>query len=219
MKWLKLLPAVLAIMIGVTGCMANHPSFKDEALLYMQEKYGEAFTWVERVDGQFGNAQKSGHVASPAFPGERILVTGIPGERESFSDNYIAYLRQEEATRQLQAIASSVDADWKAFCEPEEVGLFLSGDASALDYLQSGGILLKLFVSSEEWQETRDARMEAFRAALWSHQISANITVNVLEPGQLAEINEASYGEYLYGGGEGRFVMDQQGNFTVAKWR
>ena len=38
MKWLKLLPAVLAIMIGVTGCMANHPSFKDEALLYMQEK-------------------------------------------------------------------------------------------------------------------------------------------------------------------------------------
>ena len=47
----------------------------------------------------------------------------------------------------------------------------------------------------------------------------ANITVNVLEPGQLAEINEASYGEYLYGGGEGRFVMDQQGNFTVAKWR
>ena len=88
---------------------ANHPSFKDEALLYMQEKYGEAFTWVEPVDGQFGNAQKSGHVASPAFPGERILVTGIPGERESFSDNYIAYLRQEEATRQLQAIASSVD--------------------------------------------------------------------------------------------------------------
>ena len=61
MKWLKLLPAVLAIMIGVTGCMANHPSFKDEALLYMQEKYGEAFTWVEPVDGQFGNAQKSGH--------------------------------------------------------------------------------------------------------------------------------------------------------------
>ena len=39
--------------------MANHPLlFKDEALLYMQEKYGEAFTWVEPVDGQFGNAQK-----------------------------------------------------------------------------------------------------------------------------------------------------------------
>ena len=39
----------------------------------------------------------------------------------------------------------------------------------------------------------------------------------MLEPGQLAEINEASYGgEYLYGGGEGRFVMDQR---ETLPWR
>lgn len=219
MRWLKILPAMLAMVIGVTGCMANRPSFKDEALLYMQEKYDEAFTWVESVDGQFGNAQKSGYVSSQAFPGKRILVTGTPGDRASFSDNYVAYLRQEDATRQLQEIASSVNTGWKVFCEPEEVGLSLSGAASVLDYLRSGGILVKLFVSDEGWQKTRDADMEAFRAALWSHQISANITVNVLEPGQLAEISEETYSEYLHGSNEGRFVMDQQGNFTVAKWR
>ena len=110
MKWLKLLPAVLAIMIGVTGCMGQTTlPLRMKRFCICRKNTARRSPGLSRWDGQFGNAQKSGHVASPAFPGERILVTGIPGERESFSDNYIAYLRQEEATRQLQAIASSVD--------------------------------------------------------------------------------------------------------------
>lgn len=215
----KLLPVILAIVIGVTGCMRNGSTFQEESLSYMQEKYQESFQWIEPVDGQFGSAVKSGYLSSPSFPGEKILVTGIPGDRDSFSDNYTAYLCREGAQQLLWQIVSSVDKDWKAFCEPEEVGMTLPKETTALEYLQSGGVLVKLFVNEENWEAVRDGKMEQLREALWEQKISANITVKALDRDALETLTQDTYSSYLGTGGEGRFVMNEQGEFALAKWR
>lgn len=219
MKKIWLLPALLAVAIGVTGCMAGRNSFQEEAVSYMEEKYGESFTWLEPVGGQLGSSLKSGYVASRRFPGEKILVEGERGKKEGFKDNYTAYLRNEEACIELQKIVSSVDAAWKAFCRPEEIGLSMGKEASALEYLQKGACITVLFVPQENWETVRDDRMEDLRKALWSRGLSANITVYTLPGEELSALTRDTYAGHMYGSGAGRFVMDKEGNFAVSKWR
>ncbi len=214
-----ILPVLLVCLMGVTGCMINRSSFQEDAVSYMKEKYEENFSWMEPVGGQIGNSHKSGYVSTDRFPGKKILVEGEKGEKETFTDNYVAYLRNEEACVELQTIASSVDERWKAFCKPEEIGLSLEKDASALEYLQEGACLVTLFVPEEEWAQNRDDRMESFRKALWQKTINANITVYTLPEEEIAGLTGENYTDHMYGSGSGRFVMDEEGNFAVSKWR
>lgn len=215
--WIPLV--LLAVMMGVTGCMINRTSFQEEAVSYMEEKYDESFTWIDPVDGQLGSSRKRGYVSSSNFPGEKILVEGDRGEKETFRDNYVAYLQNAEACQELQTIASAVDENWKAFCSPEEIGLSLGKEASALEYLQNGACLTSLFVPREGWLEARDTKMEEFRRVLWEKGISANITVYTLPAGELSSLTRDTYSGYTNSSGAGRFVMDREGNFAVSKWR
>ena len=67
-----LLAGLLAVMIGVTGCMNARVSFEQQAISYLEEKYGTSFTWIEPVGGQFGSSEKSGHVSTPDFAGKTL---------------------------------------------------------------------------------------------------------------------------------------------------
>ena len=210
---------LLACVIGVTGCMMNRPSFQEEALSYLQEKYNENFQWIEPAGGHFGSSRKSGYVSSSSLPGEKILVTGERGNLETFKDNYMAHLLNDEASSKLQEIASSVDAQWRVFCKPKEVGLSIGKNTTAMEYLQQGGGLVRLFVNNSDWESIRDDQMEAFRKALWREKIYANITVNALPQNTLAGITFENYEQYLNKNGQGRFIMDEKGNFAISQWR
>lgn len=78
---------------------------------------------------------------------------------------------------------------------------------------------MKLFVNEENWEAVRDGKMEQLREALWEQKISANITVKALDKDALEALTQDTYSSYLGTGGEGRFVMNEQGEFALAKWR
>ena len=88
-----LLAGLLAVMIGVTGCMNARVSFEQQAISYLEEKYGTSFTWIEPVGGQFGSGEKSGHVSTPDFAGKTLIPfatsggSGISGAEKSLKEH------------------------------------------------------------------------------------------------------------------------------------
>lgn len=212
-----LLAGLLAVMIGVTGCMNARVSFEQQAISYLEEKYGTSFTWIEPVGGQFGSSEKSGHVSTPDFAGKTLFVTGTAGKPETFRDNYAAYRYNEQACSILNDAAATVEESWRAFCVPEEIGLSESAETDALSYLQNGACMVHLLIGAEDYENT--AKIEQFCNALNEQGINANITVYLADGDARANASREEYQNTLPEQYAGRFVMDEQGGFAVSKWR
>ena len=217
----KILRILLPFMIlmGVTGCMTKSVPANEQMVQYMESKYGESFTFLEYTGGKFGDSTFNGFVSSETFPDAKIFVTGDSKNPGVFSDNYVAFLQNEAACKILQDLAGEVDSRWKVFCTPETVGLPMDRETSALEYLQNGAALVTLFLPSGESQEQCDAQMEQFRQKLWEKSIRADMTVFLRSDDTLAGINRDNYRSESTGSYDGRFAMDQSGEFVTARCR
>lgn len=201
----------LILSICLCSCAANmsrlgKPDFKEEALAYMEEKYGEAFVWEGPVDGMFGREEASGFVSCSSFPGEKIIVSGIhEGEVYTFSDNYLEYLFNEESTQILQSLIDG-KVECRILCKPSQTpqNMDYRKDITALEYLQAGGVLANVIFP--EVPIDRDTAMEQLRQLLWEQRISANMSVYFGDESEL-------------GDWKGRFIMDSEGEYAVSRWR
>ena len=100
---------------------------------------------------------------------------------------------------------------------PEEIGLSESAETDALSYLQNGACMVDLLIGAEDYENT--AKIEQFCNALNEQGINANITVYLVDGDARANASREEYQNILPEQHAGRFVMDEQGGFTVSKWR
>lgn len=212
MKTVCALVLNLILSLCLCSCTANishlgKPDFRDEALAYMEEKYGEAFIWEGPVDGMLGRDEASGYVSCNSFPGEKILVSGqSEGESYTFSDNYLEYLFNEEATQTLQSLIDG-KIECRIICKPAQTprNMDYGKDITVMEYLQIGGVLANVIFP--EVPADRDAAMEQIRQLLWEQRISANMSVYFGKESEPA------------GTWNGRFIMNSDGEYAVSRWR
>lgn len=211
MKTVCALVLCLILSFYLCSCSISHlgkMDFKNEALAYMEEKYGETFIWESPVDGIFGRKEASGYVSCNSFPGEKIIVSGIQeGEVYIFSDNYLEYLFNEEATQTLQSLIDG-KVECRIICKPSQMprNIDYREDITVMEYLQIGGVLANVIFP--EAPADRDAAMEQIRQLLWEQGISANMSVYFGDESNIAAETWS-----------GRFIMDREGKYAVSRWR
>jgi len=132
-KHIAILAIFLTLILGGSGCMEKQQDFKTIALNYMEEKYGETFSYVSpwgSSSEQHGT--KKIMVQCGSLPGD-ILVQGIPdGDGYIFSDNYLAVKYRQEMSNAIQSVADGVFDASRVFYEVQTQTLSadLPADAS-----------------------------------------------------------------------------------------
>lgn len=99
-----------AIIVGGTGCMIKmRPSFRERALAYMEDKYGEPFTFVSHWgSGYADKGRQMILVRCNSVPGTILVEGSRNGTENDFRDNYLAQKYSGEVTATVQAITEKV---------------------------------------------------------------------------------------------------------------
>lgn len=84
---------------------------------YMEEKYGETFTYIGPKGGQLGSTTAKAWVKCERFPEAKILVASYEkaGRNVVYDDNYMAFLLHEDAYEAIDAIVRQVFSDYQLF--------------------------------------------------------------------------------------------------------
>lgn len=111
---------IVTVILGGTGCMFNHQqnatspslSANDLALLHMQEKYGETFTYA----APWGNSMTGTReflATCSSLPNQLVLVQILDYESNApvYKDNYLAAKYQAEISTYFHDIAAEVFGD------------------------------------------------------------------------------------------------------------
>ena len=150
-------------MEGLLNIGKKKPSINEEALAYMEQKYGEPFQYAEA----WGNSMSGTHellVSCASLPDELILVEvrNFRKENKEFRDNYIAVKYKQETTDFLQDCASSVFGEANVYYEEERAGLSadLPADASFADFMTDKNIPWVVLIEIRENNFTSEDQVE-----------------------------------------------------------
>lgn len=126
-----------AIIVGGTGCMANRQnenndnaaSTNDLALAYLEEKYGETFTYA----APWGNSMTGNReflTTCDSLPGQAVLVQveNFKDDEPTYKDNYLEVKYLIDTTEYFRDAAAEVFGD--AIVHYEASKLSLSSDLS-----------------------------------------------------------------------------------------
>ena len=151
-KWVTLL-ATLFIIAALCGCsedrqeegMEKSGNIIDQALSYMEEKYGESFTYVRPAGDSFSGTYML-MVSCESLPEREIQVeiADFQSDNPVFMDNYLA-LKYEADTRSfLQTCAEEAFGRAEVFYSAANGGqsASLPGDASFSAYLEDRRVSL-----------------------------------------------------------------------------
>lgn len=168
------------LMIGVCGCMntsTNNPKFTvDEILRYMNEKYGEEFTYIEPVDVNQPTASSFAvFVTTGRFENEKIFVECVlntADQSKTYTDNYHSYLYKEETRKLLTDLTVSIYPDAKvryaiekkSSSSDDSVGIlsfedYLSRSSSSISYM----IMLSPDHDTSTYKEEFEMLFEKFK--------------------------------------------------------
>ena len=108
---------IVAILVGGTGCMKqNNESFRELALCYMEEKYGEPFVFVSSWGSSYANKGIQEIVVHCESQSEDILVRGVKeGDAYTFSDSYLAVKYKEQMASAVKALSDEFFGESKVF--------------------------------------------------------------------------------------------------------
>lgn len=147
-KRLILCLLILAISMGVCGCMANNidsssgkSSITDRMLDHINAKYPEdSFSFASASGGGAGASSKNIVVSSRNYPDCEVYVRyTTDGENESFTDNYLSVKYEAQTVSLLESTLASVvgnemflDYDLSRYACPNE-----DGNMSFAEYISS----------------------------------------------------------------------------------
>lgn len=219
---------MLVILLGGSGCMFIR-NLRQEMLDYMNEKYDDTFTFVEETGGGVSSRRNNILVSSERFPNARILVSHYQKtdtEEERFSDNYIAFVYEEEVRLALTKATQSVYGDCRVFHRPAPMplGSDVGPETTLAEYLGDSASHLSAVVFVEDAQEEdRNVLLETFRRELQEQGISLGVTLLYVDPAELPEITDDRYSDYLQQNGQVTmrcdFLLDDHFEFVYANWR
>lgn len=177
-------------MIGVCGCMntsTNNPKFTvDEILQYMNEKYGEEFTYIEPVDVNQPTASSfSIFVENESYPDKKIyakcLFNTDTGEKQ-FCDNYVSFMYEDDVRTVLTELSQEVYGDAKVRYALNDTAAssdstedipsleqYLSRTSSAISYM--------ILLPDEHDEALYKEELEALRDALKKKKVVCSITI------------------------------------------
>jgi hypothetical protein len=130
------------IMIGMGGCMSRSESMDRRMMEYINGRYDDTFTFIERKN--FTNSTATSRqilVRSERFPDEYITVRiGTRDGVEFLSDDYLYFVYREQTTAFLEELLADVfEHDFKLFYEdtPSAGVRVLPADATFEEYISN----------------------------------------------------------------------------------
>lgn len=207
MKKLILIPFIVAMVFCTAGC--EQRSFSEMAVTYMTDKYGEEFTWLEPVGGQFGSNRHSGYVSCGLFPEEKILVEGEKNDGQyRMTDNFCEYYLADEIEKMIEICLHQSDIDCEVKWEPREASNIVPGgkEITPSEYLRLYGARISIYFDGEPDQ--KDKIMEKIQDAFTKQEFSADISVYFSNSEAAVESNP-----------RGRFLLDKDGIYQIYKWK
>ncbi|MCL1794234.1 MAG: hypothetical protein FWG34_10215 [Oscillospiraceae bacterium] len=116
-KHILALILIAASMIGICGCMGKkyfQISIKESALEYMEQKYGEEFTYIDTLysGSNFDIRLKGITVSCDTFPDKEIFVSIRQGDKVlEYGDNYMDYYFAPQVEDYILGIAKNYFED------------------------------------------------------------------------------------------------------------
>lgn len=162
-----------AVIIGGTGCMRTNqtttnepkPNANELALAYMEEKYGEPFTYL----APWGNSMSGNReilVTCASLPEQQILVQveNFKSDEAIYRDNYHAVKYQEEVINFFQTTAAETFGTVNAFYVPSKQGLSadLPADASFENYYADASTVLPVMLEISNSNFTDASAIESY---------------------------------------------------------
>lgn len=155
-KWLALLALLVVMASGCTGEQrgtemetSGSVNINDQALSYMEEKYGEPFAYVRPAGDSMSGAHQL-MVSCESLPGREIQVeiADFRSDNPAFMDNYLAIKYEADTRAFLQDCAESAFGNAETFYSAADGGQssVLSGDADFVTYLADQRISLNATV-------------------------------------------------------------------------
>jgi len=199
----------------------NQPSVNDLALAYMEEKYGEPFTYFAPWGSSYTGTREF-LATCQSLPGHTILVQvkDFQGENPVYRDNYLAVKYQEDTAAFFRTEAEKVLGQVNVFYEASKFSLTgaLPEEPSFDAFYADKGTVIDVLLELEA-APSRE-QVETFTAALG--ESSGQITLTLVAPGaatfgtlsrkelnQLAYRGEADFTAAIRTRG-GSFIIDWQ---------
>lgn len=207
----KILIAALllaAIVVGGTGCMINRilnagntQAVNQQALAYMEEKYGETFTY----SASYGNSMSGTReflVTCDSLPGKQILVQveNFRSNDRVFRDNYLAVKYQDATISLFRGCFSDSYPDVNVFYEPtkQPQSAELSADAGFEDFLADWDNEMIVMIELKASEFTGTAPMDEIAEKIAQSCKLATLTVVVVEDDVFGTLDRSGLNDCIF---------------------
>ncbi|MCL2158150.1 MAG: hypothetical protein FWH48_01950 [Oscillospiraceae bacterium] len=196
-----MLAAMLAavLLMGGYGCMemkknsgySEYRDVNDGALEYMEQRYGEKFTYIKAHGSFMSYTDRGIMVSCESFPGKEIYVSIVKdGDEEKYYDNYMEYYFAGQVEDYIVDIAKNYfdDVSFEMSISTFRASSKLNLMTTFEEYMDSRNY----FVSGHmDVGETTEETMHEFAAELVRRKMYFSIGIDI------PSINEA-YSIYYY---------------------
>lgn len=204
---------IVAILVGGTGCMfdsfistENKPSVNNQAISYMEEKYGESFEMVAPYGDSMTGIRKI-LVSCDSLPGQQILVQvdNFREENKIFRDNYLAVKYREESIAFWKKCIAPACPDVNVFYEVAKSGLSseLGADASFEEFLADDRVEMIVMMELKAGSSAGKEAIEDAVANIAASCKNMTLTIIVVDDDVFGTLDRAglndriSMGEYV----------------------
>jgi len=201
----------------------------DQALNYMNEKYGEEFTFVSVTGATMGGNTSKMIVSCESLQDAEIIVSCTKNDDGSytFRDNYMAHYYKSDLISAVESVVNEVYGKGKIFYTvsndvlPDQYDINTQFETYTSEQESMIDLIIVLDESSKI--ETKDVDLEEFRRLLYKRGLIISGRLYYSINGEYESIDETYINA---GGGRGRwnsltvnFVMDRNGDFISVNWR
>lgn len=214
------LAAALAVCLG--GCMSE----SSKIISYMEERYGNTFTYAGETNGIFGNRAFTARLTCPDYPDDVILASCVEQEedgKEVYADNYMAVRYHDGAFQKIDEAAGQVFEDYRLFFRVPDVLMRIEEPEQYTleDYLADPDAFksVRILTGKDVDEKTFQALMNAFEDAGISVKGLVAVPVN---PSELETIGEKDVDSFLAGWDRVRAQVNfnlRNGTLIDEKWR
>lgn len=177
----------------------NRPSFRERALAYMEEKYGEQFTFVSHWGTGYANKGRQMILVRCNSVSGTILVEGSrDGTQDDFCDNYLAQKYSGEVTETVQAITEEIFGTGWVHYEvlTQTLSADLRVDATFRQYCEDPRAVIDLSVAVPAGSFD-PAQAERYAEAIRETGLHGSIRFVAVEEEKLAGLTIAGFNDIL----------------------
>ena len=196
---------IIAIVVGGTGCMffellnmGKGHDINQQALKYLEEKYGEEFTYAAAY-GSSTSGTREFYATCDSLPGQRVLVQveNFQEETRIFRDNYLAVKYQQQTIDYLREQVTAGYPSVNIFYEANTEGLDLPADADFAQYLREGSAKLIVMLELKASEVTDTARMDEIAAEIAKACNYITLTIVVVNDEMFGTMDRGELGDCL----------------------